>query len=132
MKAITVRQPWAWLLFNGKPVENRDWYAAYRGPLAIHAAKGMTQHEYEAALLFLRAFVPELVDRVPGRERLVYGHVIGVVNQVGCVPSHPSPFFQGPWGHVYAAARLFEVPIAARGALGLWEWMPPEGALDAA
>lgn len=40
MKAITVRQPWAWaILFGQKDVENRSRNIAgsYRGPLIIHA-----------------------------------------------------------------------------------------------
>lgn len=39
MRAITVQQPWAWAIFNGKGVENRTRNIAgkYRGPLAIHA-----------------------------------------------------------------------------------------------
>ena len=40
MKALTICQPYAELIACGeKRVENRTWYAAYRGPLAIHAGK---------------------------------------------------------------------------------------------
>ncbi len=47
MKALTVRQPWAWALMEGgKDIENRKWATTYRGPLAIHAAAGMTRQEY--------------------------------------------------------------------------------------
>jgi hypothetical protein len=39
MKAITVRQPWAWLVVTGKKdIENRTWRTHYRGKLLIHAA----------------------------------------------------------------------------------------------
>jgi hypothetical protein len=42
-KAITVRQPYAWLIVNGfKTVENRSEHESrwsFRGPLAIHAGK---------------------------------------------------------------------------------------------
>lgn len=40
MRAITVRQPWAWaIVHGGKDVENRSRNIAgsYRGPVAIHA-----------------------------------------------------------------------------------------------
>lgn len=41
MKAITVKQPWAWAIRWGfKPVENRSQRTAYRGKLAIHAGLG--------------------------------------------------------------------------------------------
>jgi hypothetical protein len=117
-----VRQPWAWLLFHGKPVENRDWRTLHRGPLAIHAARGMTRAEYQAAVLFVRGFDPELAGRIPHPESLVRGAVIGMVNQVDCVTSHPSPFFCGQFGHVYEDPREFLVPIPTKGGLGLWAW----------
>lgn len=122
MKAISVRQPWAWLLFNGKPVENRDWVSLHRGPLAIHAAKGMTRAEYEAAVLFVAGFDQRLAASIPPPARLDRGAVIGTVRMTGCVIEHPSPFFQGKYGFVFEGAEPFPVPIGARGALGFWNW----------
>jgi hypothetical protein len=47
MKALSIRQPWAWLIVNGyKDIENRSWATKFRGPVLIHAAKGMTGAEY--------------------------------------------------------------------------------------
>ncbi len=41
MKAITLTQPWASLVALGeKQIETRSWQTSYRGPIAIHAAKG--------------------------------------------------------------------------------------------
>ncbi len=41
MKAITLTQPWASLVaIRAKRIETRSWKTNYRGPLAIHAAKG--------------------------------------------------------------------------------------------
>lgn len=121
MKAISVRQPWAWLLFHGKPVENRDWWTGYRGLLAIHAAKGMTRCEYDDALDFVYRFNAPLAKIIPSRSDLVYGAVIGSVTQSGCVTEHPSLFFQGKFGHVYESALLLPAPMACRGALSLWD-----------
>ena len=40
MKALSLWQPWASLIAAGvKKVETRHWPTAYRGPIAIHAAK---------------------------------------------------------------------------------------------
>ena len=125
MKALTVRQPWAWLLFHGKPVENRGWYTTYRGPLAIHAAKGMARAEYEDAVYFVAEFDRELARRIPPESSLVFGAVIGTVLQYACVRHHPSPFFQGDYGHVYTGQNEFLKPIPAKGALGLWDWEMP-------
>lgn len=42
MKVLTLTQPWATLAAIGaKRIETRDWRTSYRGPLAIHAAKGL-------------------------------------------------------------------------------------------
>lgn len=126
MKAISVRQPWAWLLFHGKPVENRDWYTGYQGFLAIQAAQGMTRDEYEDAREFVCSFDLGLAGRIPQPECLVRGAVVGTVRQTGCVRWHPSPWFQGKFGHVYSEARELVVPIRVRGQLGIWEWQVPE------
>lgn len=40
MKAISIRQPWAELILQGKKtLELRTWTVGYRGPLAIHASR---------------------------------------------------------------------------------------------
>lgn len=40
MKALSIQQPWAWLIVNGyKGVENRDWDTRFRGEFLIHAGK---------------------------------------------------------------------------------------------
>lgn len=43
MKALSIRQPWAWLILHGgKDIENRSWNTNFRGRFLIHAAAGMT------------------------------------------------------------------------------------------
>jgi hypothetical protein len=52
MKALSIRQPWAWaILHAGKRIENRDWRSCYyRGPILIHASKSVgTRSEFDAA-----------------------------------------------------------------------------------
>lgn len=124
MKAITVRQPWAWLLFHGKPLENRDWYTGYRGVLAIHSSLKMTRAEYDDALEFVRRFDQALADLIPPPKELVYGAVLGSVIQTGSVTSHSSPFFQGKFGHVYSDPRELPLPVVCGGHLGLWDLLP--------
>ncbi|HDU8694716.1 TPA: ASCH domain-containing protein, partial [Morganella morganii subsp. morganii] len=42
MKAISIRQPWAWLIVNGhKDIENRSWRTKYRGQVLVHASQGV-------------------------------------------------------------------------------------------
>lgn len=41
MKAISILQPWAWLIVNRyKPVENRGWYTFFRGPSSSTQGNG--------------------------------------------------------------------------------------------
>lgn len=52
MKALSIRQPWAWLIVHGgKDIENRSWHTKFRGRFLVHAAKGMTSNEFTQALL---------------------------------------------------------------------------------
>ena len=129
MKAISVRQPWAWLLFHGKGVENRSWRTSYRGRLAIHAAKTMTQEEWNAAVLFVASFDRALSDSIPVAFMLPLGAVVGTVEQYACVALEgrtDNPWFTGPYGHVYRDAAEYADPIPARGYQGLWEWAEPK------
>jgi hypothetical protein len=49
VKALSIRQPWAWLIVNGqKDIENRCWKTHFRGKIYVHAAKGMTRGDYLA------------------------------------------------------------------------------------
>jgi hypothetical protein len=46
MNAISLWQPWATAIALGsKRIETRPWATAYRGPLAIHAAKRCVKAE---------------------------------------------------------------------------------------
>lgn len=67
MKAISIRQPWAFAIcYFGKRVENRDW--DIRGgniaqarrlvgtDILIHAAKGCTRDEWDDACEFMASF----------------------------------------------------------------------------
>ena len=46
VKALSIQQPWAWLIVNGhKDIENRDWRTNFRGPVAIHAGKKIETYQ---------------------------------------------------------------------------------------
>lgn len=54
MKALSLRQPWAWAITdNSKRVENRVWSTRFRGPVLLHAAKGCTRDEYRSAVVWM-------------------------------------------------------------------------------
>lgn len=113
MKCISIRQPWAWLIFHGKPVENRTWASKYRGPLLIHAAKAIDVDGWR----WLCQFMPEVRNKILALDERDMQHsaIIGQVNMTDCVTHHPSPYFFGPYGHVYEDAALYKTPIPYKG-----------------
>jgi ASCH domain. len=93
MKVLSVRQPWAWaLIFGGKDIENRYWTTKYRGPIAIHASKGLTRKEFEIA----KEYMLEIIPRVPNMDELDRGAIIGIVDLVDITQNTDSPWFEGP------------------------------------
>jgi len=76
MKALSIRQPWAWLIIHGgKDIENRTWLTKYRGRILVHASQGMSRPEYEAAKIVAdtnNAYMPDF-------ENLKRGGIIGSV-----------------------------------------------------
>lgn len=130
MKAITVRQPWAWALVHaGKDIENRTQAWSYRGPLAIHA--GLAHFEQDN----LAATAHRVAHGTETPTELKYGGIIGVVDLVDvhvsartetgtCCDSVWAQFAEGPTKPVVHLRvenpRPLLRPIAARGQLGLW------------
>lgn len=100
MKAISVRQPWAWSIVQGyKPVENRTWAPRYVGPLLIHAGQVFDDEGLRSML----AVFPDLEAQLPQRWDL--GGIVGIADAVECVTFHPSRWFVGPYGLVLRNAR---------------------------
>lgn len=97
MKALSVRQPWAWLIIHaGKDIENRSWSTSMRGRILVHAAKLMTEDEYDDALDVAAHALGSIT--VPHPDQLQYGGIVGSVDIVGCVHESTSPWFFGPFG----------------------------------
>lgn len=122
MKALSIRQPWAWaILHAGKDIENRAWATRYRGPLLIHAAKGMSRGEYDHFANWHVADLAAAGAVLPAPTDLRRGGVIGRVDVVDCVDEHPSPWFRGHWGFVLANPVPFKAFVLMRGQLGLFD-----------
>ncbi|MBK1884659.1 ASCH domain-containing protein [Luteolibacter pohnpeiensis] len=102
MKALSIRQPWAWLIVNGhKDIENRQWRTHYRGKILVHAAKKMTREEHAVAA----AMAAEQGVTIPAYDDLERGGIVGEVEIVDCVDVDPSPWFIGQWGFVLKDAK---------------------------
>lgn len=125
--ALSIRQPWAWCILHGKDIENRSWPTRYRGPVALHAARGMSRAEYEDCLATVhdisRAHPFPAGLTMPAPHELELGGIIGTVEIVDCVSHSPSPWFFGRYGFVLRNAKPVEF-ISVRGALGFFEWRP--------
>lgn len=133
MKALTIRQPWAWMILHaGKDVENRTWPTAYRGPLLIHAASGCTQEEYFDGADYAREVLreqPQYTGLVlPGRSVLERGGIVGVADLVGCAWGLRSPW-SAPGQYQWVLRDARPVPfVPCRGQLGLWDAVAPTAA----
>jgi hypothetical protein len=122
--ALSIRQPWASLiLLAGKNIENRKWKTRVRGPILIHAAKGMTRREYLDAMDFAYTNnlgrIRHLIDSFEPYN-LPLGGIIGSVNLTDCVYQSHSPWFQGPYGFVLCDPRPLPF-IPFTGQLGFFD-----------
>lgn len=147
MRVLTVRQPFAWaIVHGGKDVENRsrNIAGAYRGPVAIHAARAIADGDVTLTPPLSDVLNP-LLNAVPPKPRSWWanrGEIIGVVDLVdvhrGTVTkgSHfarvlsyyragtpfelCSPWAEwGAWHLELANPRPLTEPIPYRGGLGL-------------
>lgn len=122
MKALSIRQPWAWLIVHGfKPVENRDWPTRYRGPFLVHASKGMTREDYEDA----RDLAQVQGITIPAPHELERGGIVGVATLSGCVTHSPSRWFFGKFGFELADAKPLPF-LPLKGRLGFFDVDYPE------
>lgn len=142
MKALTLTQPWATLVAIGaKRVETRGWYTRYRGPVAIHAARGFPP---EARALCARWVFQDALWRANymSAGELPLGAVLAIAELVECVPTNDQhrltqlapigsdeeafgDYTANRYAWVLQNVRRVPTPIAAKGALGLWEWSAP-------
>ncbi len=139
MKALSIRQPYAYLICKGyKPVENRDWPLGRLAPqswqdnsgkiilpqrIYIHASK--SKSEINGEVLY------SVKARLTSKQRLelkgktlgtlcVFGAIIGEATLTECVTKYKSPWFVGPFGLIFTDPVLYLTPIYCRGALGFF------------
>ena len=98
MKALSIKQPWAWLIIHGgKGIENRTWHTKFRGRFLVHASKGMTRKGYaEAYQFFLESGAGQPPFDFPSFEDLQRGGIIGSVELVDSVETVEETFYS-PW-----------------------------------
>ena len=126
MKALSIRQPWAWLIVAGiKDVENRPWWTDFRGRIYIHAGK-MVDWQSQIAITKKELQLPNNAEKLLP-EIFHLGALIGEVDIVDCkfrkdIAMAFSPWHEhGSWGFILANPVIYEVPIPCRGQLGFFE-----------
>jgi hypothetical protein len=114
--ALSIRQPWAWLIVHGfKDIENRDWPTNFRGRLLVHAGQTMAHRYYdETCEVLLRMGL--LPASMPAYEDLPRGGLVGWTHVTDCHQHHPSPWKQdGSHGFVLRDSRPISfVPLKGR------------------
>ncbi|GAA4221417.1 hypothetical protein FHR32_005076 [Streptosporangium album] len=120
MKALTVRQPWAWAIgYAGKDIENRTWDTTHRGLLAIHAGARWDGDDAAARVFELAgAYVLKTtVSAIVAVVELV--DVCAVDGFTDCCKCGKWAFgFQRHWR--LANPRPLVEPVSCKGRLGLW------------
>lgn len=141
MKALTVRQPWAWLIFHGKNVDNRsNWRYTYTGPLAIHAGQRLADDISLAYQLMNVAGIEPLMLGAPRSP--VEATMSALIGSVDLLTPHwwedcqkPDGTLCSPWAFVgrwhlpLRRPQVFRAPIECPGRQGLWD--APKGTLAA-
>jgi len=127
MKALSIRQPWAWLIVNGyKNIENRTWLTKVRGEILVHAGLKIDKDGYEwVSENFPHIKMPALYPGcdITAKHQFEVGGIVGLMNIIACVTDSPSPWFFGPVGFEIAGAQplpfrpykgklgFFDVPV---------------------
>jgi hypothetical protein len=129
MKALTLTQPWASLVaLKFKRYETRSWRTAYRGLLAIHAAKGFPE-EAQIFAAHERAAGRLPVD-VPRGAIVAVGRLVScekteiVALAISDLERRLGDFQPGRWAWGLEGIVALDEPLPCRGALGLWD-VPP-------
>lgn len=122
MKALSIMQPWAWLIVQGwKDLENRTWQTNYRGPLLIHASAKFDQEAY--AFIIKSGLMS--TDDMPEPYEFKLGGIIGQAELYDIVTNAPSNWAATDQYHwMLRDARPLEF-IPCRGSLSVWA-PPPE------
>ncbi len=133
MKALSIRQPWAWLIVRPdilgdqrllaaatgriKDIENRSWATTFRGRVLIHAAKGIDAWDPDDFEMLRDEFGIELPCPIKDLPR---GGIVGAADVTACVGTSTSQWFSGPYG--FSLANNQPLPfVPCKGMLGFFE-----------
>ncbi len=141
MKTISLWQPWgSWVIHKHKPTETRlhNRFTGLKGlRIAIHATAKTSKagERIDEARAAAVDFWDGVHDEAWDLDNLPFGAVLGTgfVEDARLLTGADSKDALidcanvQRYGLVLSDVFKFEEPIPARGAMGIWEWTPPEG-----
>jgi hypothetical protein len=115
LKGLTLWQPWAWAVANGKDLENRHWTTPYRGLVAFHASAPEFQPRgaYDGACGELRTILDSIGKKdlvIPKYEDLPKGVFFAVGRIVDVQPRIESPWYNPLWSQCFKVTNLQVLP----------------------
>ncbi len=123
MRALTVRQPWAWAIARGhKTILNTGWDTGLRGEIAIHASLRVDLEAFDDAAIRSANWDPEDPEAA-------IGGIVAVASLVGVCAAAPSgrSCHCGDWARPVcfhwrlARPQPLAWPVLTIGQPGLWE-----------
>jgi len=117
MKALSIKQPWAWAIASGhKTIETRTWPTNYRGELLIVASKTPDRT------------MTQMITEISQRGQIIeYGKAIAVARLVNCrlmtnadEDAAMCDIYNGAYSWVLRNVRRIE-PFSVSGQLGIYE-----------
>jgi hypothetical protein len=114
LKAITVRQPWAWAIIMGyKDVVNRANRTERRGPLLIHAGLQVDPRGFQ--FLWELGLHKKLPDDLPLEA------LIGEVRLSDCRRGYNTAWARpGKWQWIFTSPKEFKSPLSCTGSPGFF------------
>ena len=120
MKALSTKQPWAWLIVHGyKGIENKTRGTRLREEILIHTGLRPDKAGDE----WVRKTFPEIP--LPPLAELPLGGVVGRATITGVCWESDDPWFTGPVGIILEQAVPMPF-VPGKGLLGYFTFVPAE------
>ena len=105
MKALSIQQPWAWLIVHGhKDIENRTWSPTFRGAFYVHASSKLYGTVQDRIDIRARWWTRKGI-LIPEDKDLPRGGIVGRAVVLEVVEHSNSPWFEGPFGLLLDEAK---------------------------
>lgn len=135
MKALSILQPWAWLIVRPdldtnakreaarardeiKDVENRRWPTNYHGRFLVHAGKTYSMRKHEE---YTDVIAGIFHIQLPHFEQMARGCIVGEAFLFGCQRHSSSRWAQPDSWHFELRHQIPRTPVPYPGRLGFFE-----------